>query len=684
MNNGNNSNRDLNNLDFDNYSGDELLDGELTEEELLDLEKQERELQERSSYERNRKAREEKEEVNERLRRAKEEASKDYKTVDSNNNEKTPSRKSDLDSNETRNKENTSSGKEQNDGNNTNTTQEQKESKQNSLKEANKEVNDSSTEINSKKGNKREVVGKNKEGNELTKPKTKFDKFNDQRKLASARLGKARNTVNRAKALKHEVSHPLSTVGSRIGEAGAKVGKKAVSLAGNGIKAGFIKLIAAISSLGSVGILIVIIIVIILVVVAIITIFIGYNQQQNSLNGLGYYDAPCQEITVIGTSSHPDSGTFSVEDYVAGVVQNEVGFWNNLTVDEVFAIAARTYVFKTAGETCTIENSTRYQTFTSNSGDVAREAAMNTQGLVITDESGNLVLTQYDALAVKEVTSSYYILKQKDQHIPKDWIESHINSSTLNYYRNHNHGNGISQWGARYLAEQGRTAKDILAYYLEGTTLKNTFLGAGLEGVPEYAITNNASVILKGQRLDQFLLSKGTSIESLNALISSNVDHAGRGTRAGVVAAAVTLIGEMNKLGVKLPYVYGGGHGTIQTGASPSWGVGSGLDCSGFISWAIYNGGVSIGASDSSSFASLGTVVDLSNESILKPGDIIWRPRRAGKVGHVAMVVGYDNVNHQYLTAEAVGSDYGVMFHKRQFNASGYKGISMEEYYNSH
>lgn len=681
MNNGNKQNSNLTDLDFDNYSGNELLDGELTEEELLYLEEQERELQERLNYEKNRRARDEKEEVNERLRRAKEEASKDYKST--NNAEgSSSSKKSDLNDDEI--KEN------QREGQRGEQTQEQKETQQNSLAATNKDASDANTETTAKKettkGDKHDVVGKNKEGNELTKPKSKFDKFNDQRKLAGARLGKASNTINRAKALKHEVSHPLSTAGTKIGKAGVKTGKKAASLVGKGIKAVFTKLIAALASLTPIGIF-VLIIFIIVIIISIVAIFMGYEyqrQQQNGLNGLGYYDAPCQEITVIGTSSHPDSGTFSVEDYVAGVVQNEVGFWNNLVVDEVFAIAARTYVFKTAGETCTIENSTSYQTFTSNPGDMAKEAAMNTQGVVITDESGSLLLTQYDALAIKEVTNTDYILKQRDQHIPKSWIESHINSSTLSYYRNHNHGNGISQWGTRYLAEQGKSATEIIAYYLEGSILKSTFFGLGLEGVPEYPLIGSAGTILKGQRLDQFLRSKGTSIEELNSLIATNVDNAGRGTRAGVVSAAVTLIGEMNKLGVKLPYVFGGGHGAIQLGASASWGEGSGLDCSGFISWAIYNGGVSIGVNSSSSFASLGKVVDLNDEPVLKPGDIIWRPARPGKVGHVAMVVGYDNTSGQYLTAEALGSDYGVLFHKRKFNANGYKGISMEDYYNSH
>lgn len=664
----NQTNLDLNNLglddlDFDNYSGNELLDGDLTEEELLYLEEQERELQRQLDYERGKRAKEEKDEVEERLRRAKEEAGKDYKTV-KDKDSKSEGSKDDL---STQDKDKETKGTTQN--------------KEQEAKEEKKEKEESTTNTNKTKGEESkntrgEVVGKNKEGKELTKPKTKFDKFNDQRKLAGARLGKAANTINRVKGLKEEVTHPLSTLGK---DAVKKTGKKAASLVGKGLLSILSKIITPLLALTPLGIIFLLLI----VLIAIVTIFFG-NELIEQQTNLGYYDAPCQEITVIGTSEHPDSGTFSVEDYVAGVVQNEVGFWDNLVVDEVFAIAARTYVFKTAEETCTIENSTRYQTFTSNPGEMAKEAAMNTRGVVITDENGYLLLTQYDALAVKEITNTDYILKQKDQHIPKSWIESHINSSTLNYYANHNHGNGISQWGARYLAEQGKNYTEIISYYLDNAAFKNTYMGEGLEGVPEYPLIDNGGRILRGHRLDNFLIMEGSSLEYLNGLIRNNVDKAGRGTRAGVVSAAVTLIGEMNKFGVKLPYVYGGGHRSISNGADGSWGSGSGLDCSGFISWAIYNGGVSISASDSSSFASLGNVVDLSNEPVLRPGDIIWRPRTSGKVGHVALVVGYDNANGQYLTAEALGSDYGILFHKRKFNASGYKGISMENYYNSH
>lgn len=662
-------------IDLDNYSGNELLD-EITEEEIAELEEQQRELQRQLDYERSKKARGEKEAVDERLRRAKAEAGNEYKnnSDSSKKNENTKFSSSDdlTKQDETKDREQEKHVKEQSEiEQQTNQTgRKANETKEFSSNNGSKSINEAQ---------KKDVVGKNKEGKELTKPKSKFDKFNDQRKLVGARIGKATNTLNRARALKHEATHPLSTAGTKLGSLGAKAGKKAVSLVGKGVATIATKVIGLLATLTPLGLLFFVLI----LLVAILAILFG-NELAEQQGNLGYYDAPCQEITVIGTSNHPDSGTFSVEDYVAGVVQNEVGFWNNLVVDEVFAIAARTYVFKTAGDTCTIENSTRTQTFTSNPGDIAKEAAMNTQGLVITDESGSLLLTQYDALAVKEITSTHYILKQKNQPIPKSWIESHINSSTLNYYANHNHGNGISQWGARYLAEQGQSSREIISYYIEGANLKNTFRGEGLEGVPDYPITNNAGIILRGQRLDQFLLSKGTSIEELNNLISANVDNAGRKTRAGVVTAAVTLIGEMNKLGIKLPYVFGGGHGVISQGASPSWGVGSGLDCSGFISWAIYNGGFSIGANDSSSFANLGEVVSLSDEPVLKPGDIIWRPRSAGKVGHVALVIGYDNNNQQYLTAEALGSDYGVLFHKRKFNASGYKGILMENYYNSH
>ena len=129
--------------------------------------------------------------------------------------------------------------------------------------------------------------------------------------------------------------------------------------------------------------------------------------------------------------------------------------------------------------------------------------------------------------------------------------------------------------------------------------------GVGNIDYGNYELVSDGDEILN-QALDVFLESHGSSLEEFNNLIASNVEDSGYGTRAGVVAAAVTLIAELgNNYNVKIPYFWGGGHGQMIEGAASNWGSGRcftsangqaytacGLDCSGFITWALYNGGL--------------------------------------------------------------------------------------------
>ena len=100
--------------------------------------------------------------------------------------------------------------------------------------------------------------------------------------------------------------------------------------------------------------------------------------------------------------------------------------------------------------------------------------------------------------------------------------------------------------------------------------------------------------------LSTFLPSKGSSVEELNNYIHNNVMENGPGTRAGAVTAAVSLINFLyDGAGVRLPYYWGGQYDYI--GVNPNFGgytkasahgeVHAGFDCSGFVSWAILNGG---------------------------------------------------------------------------------------------
>ena len=80
----------------------------------------------------------------------------------------------------------------------------------------------------------------------------------------------------------------------------------------------------------------------------------------------------------------------------------------------------------------------------------------------------------------------------------------------------------------------------------------------------------------------------------------------------------------------------------------------SGLDCSGFVSWAIYNGGYKFSSMTSESFLSLGTTHPMSNDYTAKAGDLIHH------YGHIMIIVGVDESTKTYQVAEAAGGDEGI------------------------
>lgn len=208
----------------------------------------------------------------------------------------------------------------------------------------------------------------------------------------------------------------------------------------------------------------------------------------------------------------------------------------------------------------------------------------------------------------------------------------------------------------------------------------------------DYTLSSENTTILH-EPLEDFLEDNGTSLEEFSELIADNVDDAGWGTRAGVVAAAVTLIGELgDNYGVKVPYYWGGGHyDGVVDGALGYWGSTQchtyannqhynycGFDCSGFVPWAIKNGGFKKGVDLAGNFINMPNArrVSLNGEPQLQPGDLLESS------GHIVLVVGIDEASKQYICAEAMGNAHGVLFTRRSFSESGYWGVDLEDYYN--
>ncbi len=234
----------------------------------------------------------------------------------------------------------------------------------------------------------------------------------------------------------------------------------------------------------------------------------------------------------------------------------------------------------------------------------------------------------------------------------------------------------------------------------DGSTSGSTSGGSMSYSSSNATVTDSCEQI--SMPIDEFLASKGTSLEEYNNYIFSEVTKAGVGTREGVVAAAVSLVGGLcQKYQARLPYTMGGAHpanfygiptsapnscgsvgiwGSSINGGSGSMMCGygpyfySGPDCSGFVSWAIHNGGYKYEGLVASGFGSLGTTHSMSSFTG-KPGDVLYNS------GHVVLIVGEDGDN--YIIAEASSGENGTRITKEPKTSGRYTVVDMESYYNN-
>lgn len=493
----------------------------------------------------------------------------------------------------------------------------------------------------------------------------------------------------------------------------------------------------------------ILVIIIFFLILFLIFIFTG-GQSISGLLGFQYiennYPTTVEVIEVDGSTQH-----YNLEDYVAAVIANEAGFMTNSKYTngieslKAQAVAARTYAINKMTTAGKIYNSTNNQTNASpsrivgNSGNtfesvtspdsIFMQAANETRGLVLINDSGNLINAQYDAFAAYESCSGskddeYFYLCQMNQPIPKSWMdENAFQSDYYEFYKNKNHGNGMSQWGALYKAEQGSKFDEILLYYYgdhpvdEGRTNYKAQIysiyrtvGMGVSQIDDYSpyITSTNSTIIPNPLNTIF---DTNTLNTINNDIYANVLAAGPGTNEAVAIAATTLIKSFDNYGYKLPYSWAGGQGSSGSpyahndnlntyyGINPFWGHqirytppngttyrNVGLDCAGFVTWALRNAGVNVEQ------GSTGTYYErFANEGVPKhkvnnftgavEGDILWND------GHIMIVLQYNASNKSYIVAEAMGNKYGILINTRSHSTlveKNYYVYSMKDYYAAH
>lgn len=193
---------------------------------------------------------------------------------------------------------------------------------------------------------------------------------------------------------------------------------------------------------------------------------------------------------------------------------------------------------------------------------------------------------------------------------------------------------------------------------------------------------------------------KPGSVEYRNTVLQYRIDvSGGLGTRGAVVAAATYLSEEEN-----IPYFWGGKYSEV--GVNGEWNTqkpipssGSniqfegvnwpyGLDCSGFVSWAIINGGFKMEVSYTGAYLDYikPNIYTFNTQNLksgkIKAGDLLYRN------GHIAIITDLDLSKGTIKVAEEKGAEEGMVVtnttiedfvKKTNFNDI----YSMEEYYNN-
>lgn len=198
-----------------------------------------------------------------------------------------------------------------------------------------KELDDKVNEADKEKHRGDKLNKKYKEGEDDPSKryvnKNKFDKAKDNINLAKAKNERFQNRLNNAKAKTYNAMHPgealkdkakdvAKDVGKKAGKAAANAGKQAAKAAGKAAATGVKALVKAAASnpyvLIALGIAALILLIMLL-------LFGSTSNAGNSIGlyGYEYVEPKCTEIRVTGENA----GLYTLEEYIAGVVQSEVG-----------------------------------------------------------------------------------------------------------------------------------------------------------------------------------------------------------------------------------------------------------------------------------------------------------------------------------------------------------------------
>ncbi len=202
---------------------------------------------------------------------------------------------------------------------------------------------------------------------------------------------------------------------------------------------------------------------------------INYFMGNSSISQGSYIE--CSGVTVVDGSNI--IGTYSLEDYVAGVLSGEMYKDFPMESQKALAVAARTYVLAHTNS-CKkpIESSSDRQNFNPNIQNFAREAANATAGQILVNHSGNIFSAEYDSWNCKGSNTCTYEKKPNGEIHQVTISDKYLNRAAGG------HGRGMSQIAAADMADRGMHYDDILKFfYSDGVQLSNlTTMSGSMHG----------------------------------------------------------------------------------------------------------------------------------------------------------------------------------------------------------
>lgn len=193
-----------------------------------------------------------------------------------------------------------------------------------------------------------------------------------------------------------------------------------------------------------------------------------FKKNDNSSKFGSYSGDLCPEgITVTG------SGRYSLDDYVAGVVDHEAYTGEGIEALKAQAIAARTYALNSTNF-CKrpIGNSTASQTFNEHPSQAAKDAAKLTSGQIL-NYNGHIFSSQYDSFCFedgdckdsKRSGDVYTVTYTKVPSSEKHTITLKDKAQFGRIVNGAGHARGMSQLVSYQMAKEGKTYDEILTYF---------------------------------------------------------------------------------------------------------------------------------------------------------------------------------------------------------------------------